>query len=375
MAKASAPRLTADRVAAFRLARHHLSRRAPRRALASVVGDVCGVQAQVAAAARLSLRARVQGLTPEDVERALWRDRTLVKTWAMRGAVHLLPAVELPTYLRALARREMRSVGWMTRRGLPMEEIDAIVDATHAALEGGPLTRRELGARVSKALGPRARRWVEHGWGGVVRSACIRGRVCFGPNRGIEVTFVRLKDWLPRPRDVPPEEAGAGLLRRFLHVYGPATVQDFARWADLAAGDARSMWGSVREEIVQVDVEGRLAWALRGDLAALRTASLDGPVVRLLPNFDVFLLGHVDKGHLVDPAHYKRVYRKAGWISQVLLVDGRVAGVWTHRRKGSRLLLAVEPFTPLSRDVREGVEAEAADIGRFLGAACEVTFV
>ena len=342
--------------------------------MAGVVGDVCGVQAQVMSAAQLALRARVAGLRPEDVERALGRDRTLVKTWAMRGAAHLLPAADLPLYLGALARREMRSTGWILRRGLPMKDIDAIVDAVDAALEGGPLTRRELGSRVSRGLGPKARRWVEHSWGGVVQIACLRGRVCFGPDKGNEVTFVRVRDWVPRWRDVPPDEAGAALLRRYLGAYGPATLRDFARWADLAIGDARAIWEPMRDETAPVDVEGSPGRILKDDLPALRRAKARDPVVRLLPNFDVFLLGHRDKGHLVDAAHYKRVYRKAGWISAAVLVDGRVAGVWTPERKGRRLVVRVEPFAPLSRAMREGIEAEAADVGRFLDAACEVAY-
>src|SRR3972149_1300519 len=104
-------------------------------------------------------------------------------------------------------------------------------------------------------------------------------------------------------------------------------------------------------------------------LPPLGRAKARAPVVRLLPNFDVFLLGHRDKGHLVDAAHYKRVYRKAGWISAAVLVDGRVAGVWTPERKGRRLVVRVEPFAPLSRAVREGIEAEGGGGGRFLDAA------
>ena len=84
----------------------------------------------------------------------------------MRGATHLLPAAELSSYLSALARRESRSTAWILRRGLPARDIDAIVDAIGTALEAGPLLRKELADRVSEALGPRARRWVEHTWGG-----------------------------------------------------------------------------------------------------------------------------------------------------------------------------------------------------------------
>jgi hypothetical protein len=121
-----------------------------------------------------------------------------------------------------------------------------------------------------------------------------------------------------------------------------------------------------------VAVEGRGAWALRADLPVLRTAKRAGPTVRLLPSFDSFLLAHKDKGHLVDAAHYKRVYRKAGWLSPVLLVDGRLAGTWSYERKGERLRMNVDSFARFSRAVREGIEAEAEDVARFFDARCEL---
>jgi hypothetical protein len=90
------------------------------------------------------------------------------------------------------------------------------------------------------------------------------------------------------------------------------------------------------------------------------------------PFFDAFLLGHKDKAHLVDAAHYKRVYRPQGWLSPVVLVDGRVAGVWSHERKGERLLLTIEPFARPSKAVRDGIEEEAEDVARFLDARLEL---
>src|SRR5207247_9917040 len=95
------------RVSAFRMHRHHLDLRAPSSRLPSVVGDVCGVQAQVTAMARIALWARLRQLTLDDVERALVRKRTLVKTWAVRGAVHLLATDEPLPYPRGLLPRRV----------------------------------------------------------------------------------------------------------------------------------------------------------------------------------------------------------------------------------------------------------------------------
>ena len=118
-----------------------------------------------------------------------------------------------------------------------------------------------------------------------------------------------------------------------------------------------------------MSVGGRTAWALRSDGSALRRAKIERPSVRLLPYFDGFLLGHKEKTHLVDAAHYKRVYRAQGWLSPVVLVDGRAAGVWSHERKGARLSVRVTPFRAMAQATRALVREEADDLGRFFGTA------
>ena len=326
-------------------------------------------------AAKASLWARVTGLTREDVNRALWEDRTLVKLWVMRGTVHLIAAEDLSTYLVGLRKEgRFRERQWMRRYGLREEDFRAMPRAAEEALSSGPLTRRQLSEAVVDRLGERARKWVEHGYGGVIRLATIEGKVCFGPNQGQEITFVLLEDWLG-PRSMgPSEEAETELLRRYLHAYGPATPQDFAAWSGMRMGIVREIWERTKDDLQTVTVDGRAAHLLAAELDRIQVEGDAGTSVRLLPYFDVYLLGHKDKGHLVDPAHYKRVYRKAGWISQAILVNGRVVGVWTQKASGKRLKVAVEPFEPLDREVRRAVREEAADLGRFLDREAEVTF-
>src|SRR5438445_11740357 len=98
-------KLSRDQVNNWRLSKNHLAQRAPKRDMPLVVSDACGLQAQVLSGAALSLWARVGNITIEDVEDALWKHWTLVKTWAMRGTVHLLSSYSLSTYVAALKTR------------------------------------------------------------------------------------------------------------------------------------------------------------------------------------------------------------------------------------------------------------------------------
>jgi uncharacterized protein YcaQ len=380
-----APPISAEQVAAFRLARHHLAAKANASQLARVAGDMAGVQAQVMSAAQMSLWTRTRGLRADDVERALWHDRTLAKVWCMRGSLHLIPSRDFAVFVRGCARREARSADWLARAGIPSGPVDKIVQAIADALDQ-PLTRGELVGRLSGSFKIRTKRKADRGWGGagavqgfevggtilsvhgMTYLACMRGLACFGPMRGNEATFVRPEKWLPNSSDQPQERAERELLRRYLRAHGPATVADFALWTYMKAADAREVWSHLADELAPVNVGDRLAWALQSDVSALQRATLETPSVRLLPFFDSLLLGLKDKSHLVDAAHYKRVYRPQGWLSPVVLVDGRVAGVWSYGRKGRRLGIRVEPFKPLPAVLRTAVRDETEDLRRFLDA-------
>lgn len=343
-----------------------------------------GAQAQILSAAQISLWARTRGLRREDVEDALWRDRTLAKVWCMRGTVHLVPSHDLAVFARGSVGRANRDSAWLKSHGLPAKKIDGILEALGRALDR-PRTRKDLADRVAKAIGGSAHRKSGRGWGSpqnapgvtvgdtslpvgyLVFLACYHGLACAGPPiHGNEATFVRPDVWLRRWQDLPVAEAETELLRRYLRAFGPAAVKDFVAWSGVTVTGARAIWARLAGELTPVRVGGETAWLLRQDLAALRRAKFDRPLVRLLPYFDSFLMGHKERDHLVDAAQYKRVYRAAGWISSVVLVDGRVAGVWSMERKGARTAIRIDPFGRFSREAQEGIDAEVVDLGRFL---------
>lgn len=201
--------------------------------IVQVVRAISGVQAQVASAVSLALRARIQSLWPQDVSHALWSTKDLVKTWCMRATLHYLPSEDLPLYIAGLgpgiALKEQR---WMAKDGLDEGLLERMVGAVVEALSYGPLTRREIASRVVARIGEVARPWVEHSWGGVIKQACLRGLVCFGPDQGREVAFVRLDQWLSgskgfmglSDRKVRSDDriwAAAKVFERYVSSYGP----------------------------------------------------------------------------------------------------------------------------------------------------------
>ncbi len=359
---------------AWRLARHHLDRRAPRSRLTQVVADLCGAHAQLMSAAALSLWARISDLRQQDVREALWQRRTLVKTWGMRGTLHLFGADEFPLYAAALSTRVgyTRNV-WLKYFGLTTEEVEQVIEAVRGALGARPVTREELADAVARRAGAAMRAKMLSGWGTMLKPAASRGALIFGPSRGQNVTFVRPDRWLRRWRRPDPERAVQEVLQRYLETYGPATHDDFARWWGIDAGPARRLMGALGDELEPVEVDGRRAWARRGQ--SRRISAMKPPAgVRLLPNFDPYVIAYRPREELVEPRFGPRIFRPQAWVSPVLLVDGRAAGVWEQRRRGSRIEVTVEPFGRLLAAVKREVQEEVARLGAFLGGRVDVTF-
>ena len=375
---------TWNQVSAFRLKQHHLVERASKKALVPVIRDMCGAQAQLLSAAQLSLWARVRGLRIDDVEKVLSK-RILVKASCMRHTLFLVPSEDLAVFVRGSARRAEKEVRWARGKGVPDRVIDAAIEAALEALDE-PRTRPEIAERVSRALGVRVSSAHGGGWGhrkkldavpvghlmypvvDLLHLAGARGVVCYGPNRGVEPTFVRADAWIPNWRDLPAEQAEEMLLRRYLRAYGPTTAADFSLWSGITITEARAIWSRVQADIVVVSIEGWEAAVLQEDLDELLQAKFERPLIRLLPYFDSFLIGHRERKHLVTIEHHPKVYRPQGWIAPVVLLDGQVAAVWEHARQGDRLTVKVTKFKPLSRRAIAGIQEEAQNLSRFLTA-------
>ena len=341
--------------------RHHLVERAPASDLVGVVADIGGLHAQLMSSAELSVLARVDGLERDALQDALWKHRTLVKLWAMRGTLHLLPSVELDVWLSAL--------GTFTDRGMTGHpEIDELGEAVGHALEGRVLTREELALEVERTSGSQLLgEWVRFSWGSYLKPASFRGRLCFAPNEGSTVRFTSPATWLGREFDRPdPAEALAELTRRFLSAYAPATAETLGLWTGFGPARGARMLAALGDEAVELDFDGERAWVLARDLPSIASAASPN-VARLLPAFDPWVIGASRRGAAVlDPSCRARVYRPQGWMTPVVVLNGRMVGVWKHQRKSRRLAVEAESFGKLPAWARGQLEVEAERVAAFL---------
>jgi hypothetical protein len=368
MANEVAQRLSWEQVLAWRMARHHLVERAAPTDLVRVASNICGLHAQVMSSAELSLLARVHGLERDALRQALWTHRTLVKLWAARGTLYLLPSEELGVWLAAF--------GTLTKFGnTGHPQTDTLADAVGRALEGRLLTRIELARQVREITGSAEfGEWVRFSWGSYLKAASFRGLICFAPSVGAQVRFTSPRTWVIGEIDkYDPIDAIREITRHFLGAYGPATAEELAGWwlgPPMPKHGAR-MLATLGEEVVEVDVEGRRAWVLERDLHDMLSAESPN-VARLLPAFDPWVSGGSRRAVMLEPGFAARVHRPQGWISPVLLVNGRIAGVWKHVRRGSRLVVEMESFGKVAAWARAQLEVEAERLAGFFNLALEL---
>jgi winged helix DNA-binding protein len=353
-------------VRARRLARSSLADRSTD--IVDVVRRVGGIHAQVQASAELQLAARVDGITQQDVRDALWRERSLVKTWALRGTLHLHPADELSLWFAA-----RRAVQDESAEGLPAwpdphgvvhepvsgEELADLRAAVWDSFDGRALLREELAEEVIRRVGKKHEGRLRSGF------AFFTSDLCQGPPQGSKITLARPDQWVEGWREVDEDEALREVLRRFLHAYGPTRPGDFRSWfgAEVSFDLA---------DVDEVDVEGHTAFVLAGDSEFPKPERS----VRLLPEYDVYVMGFRERDHLLPERVKEQVaadgrgrYEGPAGV-RFLLIDGMTAGLWRRKKTAKRIEIHV---TPTRRFRRAELEREVERYATFLGVEPSLT--
>jgi hypothetical protein len=324
----------------------------PARDPVAVAQRLLAIQGQDPRGVRLAVRARSRGLRAADVDRALTAERSLLITWLNRGTLHLVRTEDYP-WLHALTAPPLftGNARRLAQEGVDAGAADRAVAVIEAALEReGPQTRDQLVERLRSAGVPCEGQAAIH----LLFRASLLGVAVRGPMVGRQHAYVLVRDWIGATAPVDRDLALAELARRFLAGHGPAGDRDLARWAGLPLRDVRAGLAAIAPELEEradglVDLAGRpAAWEL--------------PPPRLLGAFDPVLLGWVDRGPILGD-HAARVIA-GGLFRPFALAEGRAVGVWSW----SRGEVALTPFGRLSRELRAGLEADAADVQRFLGA-------
>lgn len=382
-------RVTAQQVRWYRLAVHHLDHPVPADQLLPVTG-VCGVQNSPPGGWETALFARLQGVCRTVLQQALEEKKTLLQAWSYRGVPVVFPTAESAVFLSALAARPGEEP-WIYTRGVTLaldflgmdwHQALSLVQQAAVWLDGHTVTTKEeldrvLAARVADGLPAALReKWNapsmygrpdRQSAGGAVVSFALRpcaflGQVVFGARQGIHPAFTGYTSWVGKPLDASPS-AAAALVRKFLHAYGPATRAEFALWLGSSPQQTERLWQTVASERVVVQKEGRKACLLAEDLPALLQAQPPQESLVLVGAHDPYLDARDHDLLLEDTVLQRRVWRTVA-NPNVILQDGRVAGIWKVKNVSQGMEITLVPFGTLPegalRHLAQRAEAYAA---------------
>jgi len=328
-----------------------------------VVTTMGAIQAQNRGAALSAIGVRSPGSTIDEVE-AAFDSGAIVRSWTMRGTLHVVPADDLGWMLSLTADRMRTAIARETRQlGISESDYDrgAEVIAQHVA-EHGPATRSDAVAALDRAgiggEGERAYRYI--------RGAALRRLVAWGPMRARQPLLVAA----PGGPELERDDALARFITAYLRGHGPATVRDFAWWAGLTLTDARTARaaaGAALETFGSDDDAMLIAADAPGADSGATSSGGDRPGVRVVPAWDEYVLGYRDRGRVLPDRFAPRVSPSGnGVFLPTILSEGSVVGTWAQSIDRAGLHAEADPFERLSASERRGFENAVAELAHFL---------
>lgn len=326
---------------------------------AEIVGWLGAVQAQDYLASLWGIGLRLQKTTELDVEQA-FRDRTIIRTWSLRGTLHVVSATDVHWLLDLVASRLLASHANRLMKEFELDEktitrckkvlVSALKDKTQ-------LTRDAVYRALERAqISVAKQRGLQILW-----RLAQEKVVCFGAREGKEHTFALLDKWVPKTNLLTHDEGLSELANRYFTSHGPATLQDFIWWSGLASMDAKKGLEMTKSKLIKESIKEQNYWMSNGTMSKALSA------VHLLPGFDEYLLGYADRSLSLDMHNFgKLVYTNNGIFNPTIVSSGKVVGVWKRLVKKNSVKIDVKPFTSFSKMQSKAIEKVANKYGIFL---------
>jgi hypothetical protein len=329
----------ADLLRRLRLHHHWLARPAARRP-EEIVAHFCAVQSQDFAMAKWALALRGTDLTEAHVA-AAFDSGAILRTHVLRPTWHFVAPADI-RWLLQLTGPRVRALLLANDRlqGIDSSLLRRSRPVIERALRGGVhLTRDELNAAFARnritVAGP--------GLANVMIHAELDALVCSGPRRGKHSTYALFDERVPAAPALDRDAARAELARRYFQSHGPATARDFSWWSGLTLTDARAGIASLGRELACIAWDGsEYHYPAGSEPALVRDAWL-------LPNYDEFTVGYADRSLLIGPGFpTTRDPRADPIFTNVIIVNGLIAGTWRRTLTPKEAKVSLSPFVPLA---------------------------
>ncbi|MEW6130808.1 MAG: winged helix DNA-binding domain-containing protein [Acidobacteriota bacterium] len=324
-----------------------------------VVAWLGAVQAQDFPGSLWAIGLRTQNALEADIHKAI-AERSIVRTWPMRGTLHFVAATDAHWMLKLLASRVIAGI---KRRSQQMELTEADIIRSEKilvrALEGGnQLTRGAMYKLLENAGISTTNSRGLHILGRLAHERLI----CFGAREGKQPTFVLLDEWVPAPKHLERDEALAELARRYFTSHAPATLQDFVWWSGLTMTDARTAIDLAKAFLVQENLADVTYWMP----SSMPSAKLEKSIAFLLPPFDEYTVAYKDRSAVLDPMYANFLHNGNGIFSPIIVINGQVVGIWKRTVKKEKLIIQSTPFTKFSKAQTRSIRDAANRYGEFI---------
>jgi hypothetical protein len=327
----------------------------------AVVKCMGAVQAQDYLAALWAIGVRTKNADEADIEQAL-ANGTLVRTWPLRGTLHIVAAEDVRWILEAFAPRVVALSANRLKRESDLDEkvFTKCKKIFERKLIGGKqLTRDELYTALETSRVSTAGQRGLH----ILWRLAHDGFICFGPRQGKQHTFVLLDEWVPSTKKISRDEALAKLAQRYFSSHGPATIHDFAWWSGVTGTDAKNAVESIRQDLTHQKVEGHL-YLLPSGVPEIKKASN----IYLLPSFDEYVISYTDRSAVLEiESHGKMVNTVNGIFFPIVIINGKVAGTWKRTFKQESIAIETKAFSSFSDKQKNQILKVAKQYAKFVG--------
>jgi hypothetical protein len=329
----------------------------------SLIKRLVALQGQVQNAPYLGLWTRMRAFERADLTNLI-EQKQVVRAASLRMTLHLMRAedyVLLHPILQTLPRSRRLLLFARQAEDFDPVQFQALM---RAYLQEKPRTGAEVRRKMGEIFPGLPQDQIVSS--AIMQLALIQTFPAGKWNFTGPLTYAEAETWLDRPF-ASVSESLRHLILRYLEAFGPASVRDIQAWSGVTK--LQSTVNTLRSELITYrDERGQELFDLPG--APCPEAEVPAPV-RLLPAFDNLLLAHEDRRRIIADTYRPFVFPGQAMVRPTFLVDGYVQGTWKIERKIAQTTLVIEPFDPLSDQVRNALWEEGERLMNWIGDGAE----
>jgi hypothetical protein len=331
------------------------------RSPAELVSWLVAVQAQEYDGAKWSIGLRLRCKSDKYIEKAL-RSKKIVRTWANRGKLHFINSKDIKWMLKLLAPRLIKR-NFIIYQELRLDEETLIKSETilEEAVSGTKGINRSALKEILKEndISVDGQRFTF-----ILQRASLDGLIHQGISVKNDSVYHSLKD-LPSIQ-LAHDEALKEISKRYFYSHGPATLKDFVWWSGLTVKDAQRGLKSAKQELNRYEIRNKIYWSKSS--RKWKEQALTN--VKIIPQYDDYLLGYQDRGASIDETTKKFLKPKYGRFNPVILVNGTVTGTWKREINGNKVTFKLNHFRPLNGQENEALYSEIETYSSFIDKEC-----